>query len=213
MRTKLTVLAAPADAGGAAKLVVPVLVGGAVAVALGVYGRLHEPTGIAVNVSGFSSAQAVKAWLASAAAALAVVQLFSALAMYGRLPGVTAPTWTAALHRACGRLAFLFAVPVAVHCLYALGFQTYNLRVLVHSLLGCVFFGVFTVKMLVLTKRGLAGWVLPLCGGLVFAGLVMLWLTSSLWFFTTVGVVFSGGKGLPAGPPATDPSARRNLLP
>ena len=44
--------------------------------------------------------------------------------------------------------------------------------------------------MLVLTKRGMAGRVLPLVGGVVFAGLAMLWLTSSLWFFTTVGVVF-----------------------
>lgn len=190
MRTNQTVRVVPAEVGDAAKLVVPVLAGAAVALTLGVYGRLHEPTGIAVNVAGFSSAQAVKAWLATASAAFAVVQLLSALAMYGRLPGVTAPAWTAALHRACGRLAFLLAVPVAVHCLYALGFQTYDLRVLVHSLLGCVFFGVFTVKMLVLTKRGLAGWVLPLCGGVVFAGLVMLWLTSSLWFFTSVGVVF-----------------------
>jgi hypothetical protein len=190
MRTNRTVRVVSADVGGAAKLVVPALTGAAVAVALGVFGRLHEPTGIAVNVAGFSSPQAVKVWLATASATFAVVQLLSALAMYGRLPGVTAPAWTATLHRACGRIAFLLAVPVAVHCLYALGFQTYNLRVLVHSILGCVFFGAFTVKMLVLTKRGLAGWVLPLCGGVVFASLVMLWLTSSLWFFTTVGVVF-----------------------
>ena len=61
---------------------------------------------------------------------------------------------------------------------------------LIHSLLGCVFFGVFTVKMLVLTKRGLAGWVVPLLGGLVFAVLVGVWLTSALWFFDTSGVTF-----------------------
>jgi hypothetical protein len=190
MRTNRAVRVVSAEADGSAKLIVPVLAGAAVAVTLGVYGRLHEPTGIAVNVAGFSSPQTVKVWLATASAAFAVVQLLSALAMYGRLPGVTAPAWTGALHRASGRLAFLLAVPVAVHCLYALGFQSYDLRVLVHSLLGCVFFGAFTVKMLVLTKRGMAGWVLPLVGGVVFAGLVMLWLTSSLWFFTTVGVVF-----------------------
>jgi Family of unknown function (DUF6529) len=190
MRTNRTVRVVPADIGGPAKLVVPALVGAAVAVTLGVYGRLHEPTGIAVNVAGFSSPQTVKVWLATASLVLAVVQLLSALAMYGRLPGVTAPGWTGTLHRASGRIAFLLAVPVAAHCLYALGFQTYDTRVLVHSILGCVFFGAFTVKMLVLTKRGLAGWVLPLFGGVVFAGLVLLWLTSSLWFFTTVGVVF-----------------------
>jgi hypothetical protein len=50
--------------------------------------------------------------------------------------------------------------------------------------LGCVFFGVFTVKMLVLTEDGVADWVLPLLGGFVFALIVGLWLTSALWFFT-----------------------------
>jgi hypothetical protein len=190
MRTNHRIRVIAADAPGAAKLLVPLLAGSAVTVALGVYGRLHQPTGIAVNIAGFSSPQSVKAWLTTASAAFAVVQLLSALAMYGRLPGITAPAWTAAAHRICGRVAFLLAVPVAAHCLYALGFQTYNARVLAHSMLGCVFFGAFTSKMLALTKRGIAGWVLPLLGGAVFAVLVLLWLTSSLWFFTTIGVVF-----------------------
>jgi hypothetical protein len=111
--------------------------------------------------------------------------------MWGRLPGVRhAPKWTATLHRWSGRLAFLSAVPVAIHCLYALGFASYEPRVLIHSLLGCFFFGVFTVKMLVLPRKGLPGWTLPVFGGLVFTGLVGLWLTSSLWFFTTSGLKF-----------------------
>jgi hypothetical protein len=108
--------------------------------------------------------------------------------MYGRLGGASG--FAAGLHRWSGRGAFLLAVPVAVHCLYALGFQTSDTRTLVHSLLGCVFFGAFTMKMLVLPKRGVGGWVLPLVGGFVFACLVGLWLSSSLWFFTTVGVKF-----------------------
>jgi hypothetical protein len=62
--------------------------------------------------------------------------------------------------------------------------------VLVHSLLGCFFFGAFTAKMLLLTKKELPGWVLPVIGGGVFTGLVGLWMTSSLWFFTTFGVIF-----------------------
>jgi hypothetical protein len=41
------------------------------------------------------------------------------------------------VHRWSGRLAFLVSIPVAMHCLYALGFQAFDLRVLVHSLLGC----------------------------------------------------------------------------
>ena len=174
-----------------AVLVIPLLVGSAVAVALGVYGRLHNPTGVAVSVAGFSNAQAVKAWLATGAALFGVLQLLSALLMYGKLGSViSAPPWIGVAHRWSGRVAFLLTIPVAVHCLYALGFQSYDTRVLAHSLLGCAFFGAFTMKMLVLSRRGPTGWVLPLAGGLVFTALTALWLTSSLWFFTTVGVTF-----------------------
>ena len=34
----------------------------------------------------------------------------------------------------------------------------------------------------------LPGWLLPIVGGLVFAVLTALWLTSALWFFRTFGV-------------------------
>ena len=44
--------------------------------------------------------------------------------------------------------------------------------------------------MLILPKRGLPGWALPLFGGLVFTALIGLWLTSALWFFSTFGVKF-----------------------
>jgi Family of unknown function (DUF6529) len=175
-------------ANSAVKLIGPLAVGGVVSVGLGLFGRLHEPTGIAVSITGFSGPLTVKVWLTTGAAALAFVQLLSALAMYGRLPGVTAGAWTDTLHRWSGRAAFLLTVPVAVHCLYALGFQGFDTRTMVHSTLGCVFFGAFTTKMLTLPKRGLSGWVLPTIGGLVFTVLIGLWLTSSFWFFTTTGV-------------------------
>jgi hypothetical protein len=165
------------------------LIGAAVAVTLGVYGNLHTPTGVAVSVAGFSGPQTVKVWLATGAAFFALVQMASALAMYGKL-GPNPPSWTGTLHRWSGRIAFLFTLPVAVHCLYALGFASYDTRTLLHSLFGCFFFGVFTLKMLALPKQGLAGWVLPLLGGLVFTALIGLWLTSSYWFFTTFGVKF-----------------------
>ncbi|GIH08631.1 hypothetical protein Rhe02_66980 [Rhizocola hellebori] len=170
-------------------LSIPLLAGAAVTVALGVYANLHTGTGVAVNVAGFSSPQTVKVWLASGAALFALVQLASALAMYGKL-GPNPPAWAGTLHRWSGRIAFLFAVPVAVHCLYALGFSSFDSRTLIHSLLGCFFFGAFTLKMLALPKQGLAGWVLPVLGGLVFTALIGLWLTSSYWFFTTFGVKF-----------------------
>lgn len=165
----------------------PLGVGAAVAVALGVYGRLHDPTGVAINVAGFSSTQSVKAWLATVAAVLAIVQLVSALAVYGRIRG---PRWSGMLHRWSGRLAVAFTLPVVAHCLYALGFQYDTGRVLLHSLLGCFFFGAFAAKMLVLARDDTPRWLLPVMGGAVFSGLVALWLTSSLWFFTTVGLRF-----------------------
>lgn len=173
-----------------AALIGPLLVGCAVAAALGVYARVHEPTGVAVNIAGFSSPQTVKVWLATLAAFLAVVQVFSALAMYGRIPRLAGASWLGPVHRWSGRLAFLASIPVALHCLYALGFGDYNTRVLVHSVLGCFFYGAFATKMLLLTRKGVPNWALPIIGGLVFAGLAGLFVTSALWFFTTFGVKF-----------------------
>jgi hypothetical protein len=179
---------APTSPKTAAVLIVPVLVACLVAAGLGVYGKLHEPTGIAVNVAGFSSPQTVKVWLATVAFLLAVVQLFTALVMYGKIPVVKSAPWLSGVHRWSGRLAFLVSIPVALHCLYALGFDDYDTRVLVHSLLGCFFYGTFAAKMLLLTKKGVPNWALPLFGGLVFTALSGLFVTSALWFFTTSGV-------------------------
>jgi Family of unknown function (DUF6529) len=180
---------APQDASlGIGKLIVPALIGGLVALTLGIYGRLHHPTGIAVSISGFSSAGYAKSWLATGATVFAIVQVISALVMYGKVPRVTAPSWIGTLHKWSGRIAFLLAVPVAINCLYGLGFQTYSTRVLIHSILGCAFFGAFTVKMLILPKRGLPGWVLPVAGAVVFLVLIAIWFTSAFWFFSTFGI-------------------------
>lgn len=176
----------PPDTSVTALLLI-IVVGGAVAIALGVYGRLHEPTGFALNIAGFSGPLAVKAWLGTGAFLLAVIQLISAAVMEGKLRGGIPPPWIRPLHRWSGRIAVLLTVPVAVHCLYALGFQSGTPRVLWHSLFGCFFYGAFTVKMLLLTRRGLPGWSIPVIGGLVFSALFGLWLTSSLWFFATIG--------------------------
>ena len=169
-------------------LVIAFGVGSLISVGLGVYGRTHEPTFFALNLAGFSSGLAAKAWLATIAFVLAVVQLVSALVMYGRIP-VRAPSWIGGLHRWSGRVAVLVTVPVAVHCLYALGFQGGEPRVLVHSLFGCFFYGAFAAKMLVLRAR-VPNWTLPVLGGAVFSALTALWLTSSVWVFATSGLTF-----------------------
>ena len=173
-----------------AKWLIAAGIGALVAVGLGVYGRVHEPALFAVNVAGFSSSLAAKSWLATIAFVLALVQVFSAMIMYGRFPAITAPSWIGTLHRGSGRIAVLVTVPVAVHCLYALGFEYGEPRILVHSLFGCFFYGVFVTKMLLLARKDAPKWSLPVFGGAVFTALVALWLTSSVWFFTTRGIIF-----------------------
>jgi hypothetical protein len=167
-----------------------VLIGAAVAVGLGVFGKVHDPQFFSVNVAGFSSGTAVKAWTATVAVTLGLFQFGSAFAMYGLLPRGRVPSWVSKAHVWSGRLAVLASIPVAVHCLYALGFQHTDTRVLFHSLFGCFFYGVFVTKMLLLTRKGVAPWVIPIAGGLTFFSLVFIWLTSALWFFETSGVHF-----------------------
>ena len=168
-----------------ARILVPVLIGALITVAAGIYGANHRGKSIVLGVSGFENLVVVKSWMTAVAAVLALVQFGSALVMYGKIKAIATPSWIGALHRWSGRVAFFFAVPVGVFCLYGVGFQSHTPRVLVHSLLGCFFFGIFTVKMLVLTKRGLAGWVLPVVGGLVLTALVGASATSAAWYFAT----------------------------
>jgi Family of unknown function (DUF6529) len=168
-------------------LLVALGVGSAVAIGLGAYGRLHDPTGQALNLAGFSSGIAAKAWLTTAAFVFALVQIFTATILYGRIK--ISGAWVAPVHRWSGRIAVALLVPVAVHCLYALGFQGYSGRVLVHSILGCFFFGAFVAKMLILSRDDSPGWALPALGGTVFSAFVVLWMTAALWFFTTYGVI------------------------
>jgi hypothetical protein len=178
------------SSGGGIAVLIAVALGALVAVGLGAFGKVHEPQFFSVSVAGFSSGTAVKSWLATLAVVLALFQLASAFAMYRLIPGGKAPAWIGTAHVWSGRLAVLASVPVAVHCLYALGFQSYDNRVLFHSLFGCFFYGAFVTKMVLLTRKGLRGWVIPIAGGLVFFGLVYVWLTSALWFFQTNGITF-----------------------
>jgi Family of unknown function (DUF6529) len=164
----------------------PMVAGTGVAVALGVFAHVHEPVRV-LSVAGFVHLQAAKVWLTCVVAALAVLQVGLALALYGKLPSVPAWSWIGPAHRWTGRLALLLSLPVAVHCLYSIGLQGTAPRVLIHALCGCVFYGAFVAKMLLLSRPGGGGWALPVAGGLLFAAIAGVWLSSSLWFFTTVG--------------------------
>ncbi|WP_045877030.1 DUF6529 family protein [Pseudofrankia sp. DC12] len=174
---------------GSTGLAGAVLVGAVIAVVLGVYGREHTPARRPLYTLGFSSPLPMKAWLTTIVLALVVVQLLTALWMWGRLPGVKAggPVVSIA-HRWSGTAAFAISLPVAFHCLWALGFSTADTRVVVHSVAGCTFYGAYAAKMLGLRVKSLPGWALPVLGGLVFSLLVLLWLTAALWFFTRTGI-------------------------
>jgi Family of unknown function (DUF6529) len=174
--------------GAQLRLLVAAGVGAAAALALGAYGRVHTPTGGVITTFGFPSLLPMKAWLTTGVVVLAIAQLLSAMAMWGKLPGVRhAPSWMAQAHRWTGTAAFLLSLPVAYHCLWSLGVQTTDTRVFAHSLLGCAFYGAFITKLLALRIDRLPGWALPTIGGSLFTVVVALWLTSSLWFFTNVG--------------------------
>jgi hypothetical protein len=174
------------DRAGARLLLAGVL-GALVAMSLGLYGNVHDPASDLSITLGFADTITMKVWLASLAVLFAVIQLVSALWMYGRLPVKAAPAWLGTAHRISGRLAFLLSLPVAYHCLYQLSYQDASARVLAHSILGCAFYGAFAAKVVLVRSRALPGFALPLAGGLLFSVLVAAWMTSGLWFISENG--------------------------
>ena len=141
-----------------------------------------------VMTSVFSSTIAGKAWFATAAVVLGVVQVSTGARIFGkleRLVRIPRPHVNR-LHRWSGRLAFLCTLPVAFHCIFILGFQDVSPRVLAHSITGSFVYGVFAVKMFFVHDRDHPRWALPVLGGTMFAVLVTLWATSALWYFTNV---------------------------
>ena len=172
---------------GAAGILAAAAMGAVVAIALGLYSRAHDPqTDLAITL-GFSDTITMKVWLSTIAVLFALFQVFSALWLYGKLPISARPSWLIHTHRISGRLAFLFSLPVAYHCLYQLAFQDTTARVLAHSLLGCLFYGAFATKVTIIHMPGRSGVWLPIVGGTVFTVLVATWITSGLWFITTSG--------------------------
>jgi hypothetical protein len=169
-------------------LAVAILAGAVVAVCLGVYARVHHPAGRPVFTLGFSGVLQMKAWLATIVLALAMVQLVTALAMWGRLGGRASVPAISVVHRWSGAIAFVVSLPVAFHCIWSLGFATGSTRVIAHGVAGCAFYGAYTAKMVGLRLDGLPKWALPALGGAVLSLVVLTWLTASLWFFTRSGV-------------------------
>jgi hypothetical protein len=175
-------------------------VGAVVALLVGVFGRVHDPTLDGTTTLGFSTVLAMKTVVATVIGVLALVQLVLALWMYGKL-GSKAPSWVGPVHRINGTIALLLSLFVAYHCLWALGLEVGTLpdgekvstRTFVHGLLGCAVVGAFVVKIVAVRSRRAPGWFLPVAGGLLFSLLVLAILTSAAWYIAAKGWPSPGG--------------------
>jgi hypothetical protein len=173
-------------------------VGAVVALLVGVFGRVHHPTLQGTTTLGFSSVLAMKTVVSTGIAVLVVVQLVTALWIYGKL-GLRAPSWLGTVHRASGGTALVLTLFVAYHCLWSLGLEVGSLpdgqpvstRTVVHGLLGCAVIGAIVVKIIAVRSRRAPGWFLPVAGGLLFSLLVLAILTSAVWYI--------GAEGWPSG--------------
>jgi len=131
----------------------------------------------------FSDTIHMKAWLATGAFTLALFQVLSAARLFELFHWAPSGRFWGRMHRISGYLAIVLTLPVAYHCIFLLGFATTSPRVAIHSVLGSTFYGACLVKVIVVRSGGLPSWALPVAGGLLFAILAGLWLTSSLYLF------------------------------
>ena len=60
-------------------------------------------------------------------------------------------------------------------------------RTVVHGVLGCAVIGAVVVKVIAVRSRRAPGWFLPVAGGLLFALLVGVVLTSAVWYIAAKG--------------------------
>src|SRR4051794_37363318 len=176
--------------------------GAVVAVLIGVFGRVHDPTLDGTTTLGFRTVIEMKVVVSTVVGVLAVLQVVTALWIYGKL-GIRAPTWLGTMHRVTGAVTLLLAVFVAYHCLWALGLESGRLesgqkvptRTVVHGVLGCAVIGAVVVKVAAVRSKRAPGWFLPVAGGLLFALLVSAVLTSAVWYIAARGWPGSGGYG------------------
>jgi hypothetical protein len=174
--------------------------GAVVALLVGVFGKVHDPSVSGTTTLGFTTVIQMKVVLSVVVGVLAVLQVVGALWIYGRL-GIPAPRWLGTAHRATGVTTLVLLVFVAYHCLWALGLESGTFegggkvptRTVVHGVLGCAVIGAAVVKVVAVRSRRAPGWFLPVAGGLLFVLLVAVVLTSALWYIDTNGWPGSGG--------------------
>lgn len=186
--------AAPEPAPSMAVPLTAFAVGAVVALLVGVFGKVHDPTLSGTTTLGFQTVLAMKVAVSCVIGVLAVLQVLGALWLYGKL-GRPAPAWLGTAHRVTGATALLLTVFVAYHCLWALGLESGHLpdgekvpvRTVVHGVLGCAVFGAIVVKVVAVRSRRAPGWFLPVAGGLLFALLILVVLTSAVWYLDAKG--------------------------
>jgi hypothetical protein len=175
-------------------------VGAVVALLLGVFGVVHEPTLGGTTTLGFATVIEMKVVVTAVIGVLAVLQVLGALWMYGKL-GIGVPSWLGTAHRVSGAVAIVLSVFVGYHCLWALGLESGRLetgekvplRTVLHGVLGCAVFGAVVVKVVAVRSRRAPGWFLPVAGGLLFALLIVVVLTSTVWYVSARGWPSAGG--------------------
>jgi hypothetical protein len=165
---------------------------GALAIAIAIYAigrRITPDYGTALFGQTGPDTLSLKSWLATGVLTLALLQLLGGLWMFGRLPAAGVPPRPVpTTHRVLGAAALLLTVPIAYHCMLAYGVQTFDTRVAVHSLAGCLFYGAFAAKLVVVRSIRLPGWTLPLAGGALVTLVAVLWYSSALWYFNDFSV-------------------------
>ena len=192
------------EARSARWLAVPLLAFALVSLTAGLLSA-HNPRSKGYFRLFFSDPVHLKAGFATAAVVLALFQLFTAAWIFRKLPW-RKPAWVNPAHRWSGRLAFAFTLPVAYHCIFKLGFQHPDNRVLAHSLFGCAVYGAFAAKVTFVRVHGYPKWTLPVAGGTLFAILIGVWYTSALWLYrhsTNVAPAYAVATPPPANASAT----------
>jgi plastocyanin len=159
----------------------------ALVVGAGIYVLANEitpdPTSGLFGTSGTGTFP-LKSWMASGVLALAALQLYTALWLYGRINGRRAmPRRLGLVHRLTGVAAIVLSIPIAYNCLAAYGFEDVNARVAIHAFAGCFFYGAFAAKVVIVRSKRLPGWALPVAGGTLITVIVVLWYTAALWYF------------------------------
>lgn len=148
-------------------LAVPIGAGVVVSSGLALYAAVHDPTGRGLAFVSSTSVDDVKRVLT----AVAVVALLAQIALGLRLVARAGPAPAAGqddphavarqVERLLGTVAFACTIPVAFHCLWALGAQGGDLPVLLHSTFGIVGYGVWTARTLAVRAGPAAAVAVP----------------------------------------------------